>query len=173
MYGKYEYVRTDRNGTKIYNDWECPRCGGAGRSDNWWRTGFTCHKCGGTGKRSAPRIVKEYTDEYAAKLDARRAAKAAAAVTVVDEAEQAARVAEWMRNKYAQHGFSADGVSYVYQGNTYKFRNDFRNAGAVWAYSRWFSPVPVECGIAAQVVSADGYYQDGCLRVPDIIFDQL
>ena len=24
------YVRTDKNGTKIYHDWTCPRCGGAG-----------------------------------------------------------------------------------------------------------------------------------------------
>ena len=165
--GKYEYIRTDRNGTKIYHDWDCPRCGGAGRSDNWWRTGFTCHECGGTGKRAHPRIVKEYTEEYAAKLDARRAAKAAPAMEIDADA-----LADYMRRVYASHGFNADGISYVYQGNTYKFREAFRKAGAVWRYFRWFSPVPVECGISPDVVSAAGHFRDGGLRVTDII-DQL
>jgi endogenous inhibitor of DNA gyrase (YacG/DUF329 family) len=28
----------------------CTRCGGAGRADKWWRTGYVCLKCHGTGK---------------------------------------------------------------------------------------------------------------------------
>ncbi len=28
----------------------CSRCGGAGRSDRWSRTGHVCYKCGGSGK---------------------------------------------------------------------------------------------------------------------------
>ena len=72
---KLQYVRTDRNGTKIYYDWNCPRCGGAGGADMWAYTGYTCYECGGTGLRVKPLIVKEYTDEYAAKLEARRLAK--------------------------------------------------------------------------------------------------
>ena len=27
----------------------CPRCGGAGRSDNWYATGYECFGCGGSG----------------------------------------------------------------------------------------------------------------------------
>ena len=30
----------------------CPRCGGAGGSDAWLSTGWTCHRCHGTGKHS-------------------------------------------------------------------------------------------------------------------------
>lgn len=63
-----EYIRTDRNGTEIYHDWNCPRCGGAGQSDNWWRTGKTCYECGGTGRRIKPAIVKKYTPEHEAVL---------------------------------------------------------------------------------------------------------
>ena len=85
-----QYIRTDRNGTKIFHDWTCPRCGGAGRSDNWWQTGFTCYACGGTGKRNTPKEVKEYTPEYAAKLEARRIAKLAKQPKP-DEAELLAR----------------------------------------------------------------------------------
>lgn len=70
-----EYIRTDKNGTKYYYDWNCPRCGGEGASEMWKYTEYTCWACGGTGKRRKPKLVKEYTEEYAAKLDARRLAK--------------------------------------------------------------------------------------------------
>lgn len=70
-----EYIKTDRNGTKYFYDWNCPRCGGEGESTMWLRTGCTCYECGGNGKRRTPKLVKEYTDEYAAKLDSRRQAK--------------------------------------------------------------------------------------------------
>ena len=43
------YIRTDKNGTKIYHDYTCPRCGGAGGADQWIYTGWTCYECGGTG----------------------------------------------------------------------------------------------------------------------------
>lgn len=152
-------IKIDRNGTKYFHDWTCPRCGGAGRSDNWWRTGYTCHECGGTGKRRKPKLVKEYTPEYAAKLDARRAAKQAA--VEIDEGDLRRRADEAKRNAYKRAGFAADGTSYVYQGDTYQHRAAFRKAGAQWAYRRWFSPVPVDCGIEPIVVNADGCYDSG------------
>jgi Zn finger protein HypA/HybF involved in hydrogenase expression len=31
-------------------DGKCLRCGGAGRSDNWSATGYTCYACNGSGK---------------------------------------------------------------------------------------------------------------------------
>lgn len=70
-------VRVDKNGTKIWADDTCPRCGGAGGSEQWRYTGWTCYECGGTGKRHTPRLYKEYTPEYEAKLEARRAKRAA------------------------------------------------------------------------------------------------
>lgn len=72
-----EYIRTDKNGTKIFHDWTCPRCGGEGWAGQWMYTGVTCFRCGGSGRRERPVIVREYTDEYAAKLEARRKAKEA------------------------------------------------------------------------------------------------
>ena len=74
---RIKYIRTDKNGTKIYEDWTCPRCGGQGWAGQWKFTGVTCFRCGGSGLRKRPVIVKEYTDEYWQKLNARREAKAA------------------------------------------------------------------------------------------------
>lgn len=72
---RIKYIRTDKNGTKIFADWTCPRCGGAGESSMWLKTGKVCFRCGGSGLRERPVIIKEYTDEYAAKLEARRIAR--------------------------------------------------------------------------------------------------
>lgn len=68
---KMVYIRTDKNGTKIYHNYTCPRCGGAGGAQKWEFTGWTCYECSGTGKRiDKPQIYKEYTPEYKVKLDA-------------------------------------------------------------------------------------------------------
>ena len=53
---KIVYLRTDKNGTKYYANYTCPRCGGAGGSDKWAFTGWTCYECGGTGESSTPVI---------------------------------------------------------------------------------------------------------------------
>lgn len=75
---KIVYLRTDKNGTKYYANYTCPRCGGAGGSDKWSFTGWTCYECGGTGESSTPVIEKEYTPEYRAKLDERARKRAEA-----------------------------------------------------------------------------------------------
>ena len=72
------YFKTDKNGTKYFYDWNCARCGGAGASDKWLHTGRTCYGCGGTGERVKPKIIKEYTPEYFAKLQDKRRARAEA-----------------------------------------------------------------------------------------------
>lgn len=138
-----QYIRTDRNGTKIFHDWTCSRCGGAGRSDNWWRTGYTCHECGGTGKRNTPKVVKEYTPEHAAKLEARRAAKALA--NLPSEAELQAMAAEAQRNAWKDEGISAEGIAYIHTGDTFKHKDAIRRAGGKWcSYIRaWVAPKKV------------------------------
>lgn len=68
------YVRTDKNGTKIYHDCTCQRCGGLGASEAWKFTGMTCYECGGSGI-SKVRVIKEYTPEYAKVLEAKREAR--------------------------------------------------------------------------------------------------
>lgn len=138
-----QYIRTDRNGTKVFHDWTCPRCGGAGRSDNWWRTGYTCHACGGTGRRNTPKVVKEYTPEYAAKLEAKRLAKLPAQA---DEAKPLAKADEARRNRWQDQGFSADGVGYIHSGDTYKHKDAIRRAGGKWCgyIKAWIAPRMVE-----------------------------
>ena len=69
---KRVYIRTDKNGTKYFADYTCKRCGGQGGLPQWTYTGYTCYECGGTGVAAKPDIYKEYTPEYAAKLEERR-----------------------------------------------------------------------------------------------------
>lgn len=82
-------IKVDRNGTKYFMiSRPCIRCGGAGGSDKWAYTGWTCYECGGTGQ-GKDEIVKEYTPEYEAKLEERRAKRRAKW-----EAEHAEEIAE-------------------------------------------------------------------------------
>lgn len=84
-----ELLKIDRNGTKYYRviGATCPRCGGLGRSNAWSETGFICYECGGSGLTDI--TEKEYDPVYLAKLEARRAKKAAkAAVEAAEIREQ-------------------------------------------------------------------------------------
>lgn len=96
-----ELIRTDRNGTKYYEGAvECDRCNGKGIYYIGVCNGQlvpshvdqgVCFKCGGSGKVQGK--WKEYTPEYAEKLEARRRAKAEAQAKAYAE-EQAQREAE-------------------------------------------------------------------------------
>lgn len=83
----------------------CGRCGGAGRSDKWARTGYTCFDCGGARTRGTE-TVKLYTADRLAKLNAAKAkadAKRQAAADAKAEAEAAASAAR--RDAFlAKHG---------------------------------------------------------------------
>lgn len=84
---------------------KCSRCGGAGGSEKWAHTGWTCYQCGGSGKGS---IVtdKLYTAEQLVKLnatkekrDAKKAAAAAAKQAAVEAERNATRAAFVESNK--------------------------------------------------------------------------
>lgn len=123
-----KYIRTDKNGTKIYHDYTCPRCGGAGGADVWAYTGWNCYKCGGTGKSVNPRIVKIYTPEYQAKLDVRRAAR-----QKKQQAEtEARRLAEYdgnLKESLAKNGFNAEGKTFIFLGETFSKKDEIKEAG--------------------------------------------
>lgn len=51
----------------------CGRCGGAGGSDKWIRTGWTCFDCGGKGNRGHYDRERLYTADQLAKLNATKA----------------------------------------------------------------------------------------------------
>lgn len=124
---KRVYIRTDKNGTKYFADYTCKRCGGQGGLPQWTYTGYTCYECGGTGVAAKPDIYKEYTPEYAAKLEERRAK--------AREKKRLERI-EQIKNKlpeiYQDHGFSSDGKIFIVTGNTYEIREELKAAGAKW-----------------------------------------
>ena len=125
---KMVYIRTDKNGTKIYHDYTCPRCGGAGGCDKWAFTGWTCYDCGGTGERlNKPQIIKEYTPEYRAKLD-EQARKRAEKRLAKQVAEYEANLPQLIQSK----GFNEDGKLFLVVGNTYEIKEELREAGAKW-----------------------------------------
>lgn len=96
-----ELIKIDRNGTKYYEGMiECDRCNGKGiyyigvcngQPVPSWVDQGVCFKCGGEGKVRGK--WKEYTPEYAEKLEARRRAKAEAQAKAYAE-EEAQREAE-------------------------------------------------------------------------------
>lgn len=136
-YGCHElvYIRTDRNGTKIYHDKNCPRCAGYGALDKWAYTGRICFECGGTGLRHNPKEVKVYTPEYQAKLDARKASRDAKRLAdnpppSVSELERLA--AEAKANAWESEGFRRDGVGFIHAGNTYSHKDALYRAGGRW-----------------------------------------
>lgn len=158
-----EYIRTDKNGTKIFYDWNCPRCGGAGSSDNWIFTGKTCYACGGTGRREKPAIVKEYTPEYEAKLKAKRAARAAKHQNEnpqPSKEELIEKADETRRNMWEYEGFNRDGTGYLYTGNTYRIKQQLKDSGGRWSafLARWIAPVnlgPIQGVTIEQINAAD------------------
>lgn len=98
---KGELIRTDRNGTKYFEGRiTCDRCDGKGiyfigvcngqLVPSWVDQGV-CFKCGGAGYVLGK--WKEYTPEYAEKLEAKRRAKAEAQAKLYAE-EEAKREAE-------------------------------------------------------------------------------
>ena len=102
-----ELIKTDRNGTKYFNQLvPCDRCGGTGiyrwgaiQTDSYGNVigstyAGTCFKCGGAAK--IQEVVKEYTPEYRAKLDAANE-KRKQKLQEKWEAERAEREAEQAR----------------------------------------------------------------------------
>lgn len=159
-----EYIRTDRNGTKYYHDWTCPRCGGAGESDKWVFTGRTCYACGGTGKRAKPLVVKEYTDEYAAKLAAKRKAREDAKPKPSEDELKAIAEASKAESA-ASSGINADGTGYAYEGNTYPIKDAIKRAGGKWDYGMWIAPVRIETPANVRVTLINAEYANGWWNV--------
>ena len=181
-----QYVKTDRNGTKYFYDWNCPRCGGAGQAEKWRFTGLTCFECGGTGERRVAKVVKEYTPEYWAKLEARREARAKkyadehADEIAAAKAEQERREAEWKKRENARvcadYGCGSDGVGYVLQGNTYPVKDQIKANGGRWIYNVWVCPVEIKAkGVSAKRVElkANEYGIISSHDAGDAIFDAI
>lgn len=126
-------IKIDRNGSKHYlAECTCERCNGRG----WYATGVCngqlvpsridsaiCYECHGVGK--VTRKVIERTPEYEAKLEKRRLERAAKR-----EAEHLAKIDEIRVNWLISHGFTSDGNTFIFLGDTYKIKNKLKELGA-------------------------------------------
>lgn len=111
--------RVDRNNTHYYTDSRCPKCGGEKYISYYNHVeGGVCFLCGGTGIHPTKVVVR--TEEYAAKLDAKRLEKA--------RKTAAARNVEYLHRQ----GFSADGMTWVVMGETYSRKYELKAAGCKW-----------------------------------------
>lgn len=117
-------VGTDRFGTKTYDVLvPCDRCGGSG----FYYIFGECFKCGGSGK--VWEQEKEYTPERRAQLDAQNAKRAERKAQKLEEKRQA----EYESNKaesLSKNGFSPDGRTWVFIGETYSIKDTLKSLGA-------------------------------------------
>lgn len=74
----------------------CSRCGGQGGSEKWRHTGYTCYRCGGNCDDPNLLVIKLYTAEQNAKLDAIQAKKNAKKQA---KREEAARLEQERRER--------------------------------------------------------------------------
>lgn len=127
------YIKTDKNGTKYYSDSSCPKCGGRGYIYGYEHIdGGRCFKCGGTGT-GRTRIIKEYTEEYAAKLEEKRTQK------------RCKNAPEFNRKFIENEGFNPDGQTYIVLGDTYSIKEELKARGAHFnTLLGWHFDEPVE-----------------------------
>ena len=118
-------IKVDRNGTKYFANYTCRRCGGAGGSDKWQFTGWSCYECGGSGITSKPDIYKVYTPEYEAKLNERRAKRAAKRLAEAEAKADETRAAWLEKNQFDAHG-----NTFVFVGDTYTIKDELKALGA-------------------------------------------
>lgn len=167
-------IKTDRNGTKYYEGLvTCDRCNGRGlfivRVENnrlipAQPDSGVCYKCGGRGKVMG--AWKEYTEEYRAKLDAQNAKGAAKKKAELEEkrkAEYESNGIKWL----AEHGFTPDGFTYLFLGDTYAVKDQIKEAGGKYtSFIGWHADHEIS-GMYSIKVHVDelaertylGYYQ--------------
>lgn len=117
--------KVDKNGTQYYEDFTCDRCGGQGIRDEWLYTGSVCYKCGGTGQAVKARIIKVYTPEHFAKLEASRQRRHEKRMADLKQ-----KALDSRQEMIQPLGFGADGKSHIVLGDTYSIKSELKEAGA-------------------------------------------
>ena len=120
-------LKVDKNGTKYWGCVDtCFKCGGTGYIEQYdFYAGGVCFECNGRGLVQWEE--KEYTPEYEAKLEARRAKREAAKL------EQAKAEAEKVNLEFFEsNGFNAEGKTFFVLGNTYSIKDELKAQGARW-----------------------------------------
>lgn len=170
---KLTYIRTDKNGTEIYHNYTCRRCGGAGASDKWYYTGKTCWECGGTGVNPArPQIVKKYTPEYEAKLEAKREARR-------KKQEQELRAKAEQLNAEFLAEYFPNGKMYIV-ANSYDCNVDeLKAAGAKFSCYQWYFTEAQEKFLTVEVTPAEVTYvnkfgiREFSNRMDDVVYAKV
>lgn len=110
-------TKIDRNGTKYWYEHTCPKCGGKGILPEYMtiESGI-CFKCRGTGEFG--HTWKEYTPEYAAKLEERRLTKLRK------------KAPEINAKLFKEEGFNEEGFMWIVLGDTYSIKEELKAAGA-------------------------------------------
>lgn len=99
-------VSQDEKGKPFFSrERKCGRCGGAGRSDKWAYTGYTCFDCNGSG-RGAIETVKLYTREQLDRINAAQDKRNAKKLAAHEQARVEAQAeADARRDAFeAEHG---------------------------------------------------------------------
>ena len=151
------YIRTDRNGTKIFHDFTCPRCGGTGFIDIYIPVnGGECYECFGSGKRTTPEVIKEYTPEYAAKLEARRQARHQKQMQEAFQKNVTEQV-EWL----TKMGFKDGKIHVVTLKDTFRVKDQIKGAGGRYdCMVGWYFSTPVAEFPTVELTAEECFEQD-------------
>lgn len=134
-------IRTDKNGTKYYEDNCCPRCGGRGYLECYkFIEGGVCFQCQGSGFGMTK--WKEYTPEYQAILDARRKAR---------EQKKAAEFNADRASYYKALGLAENGHAFVVLAKTKGRSEELKAAHARFNGAWWFFNHPEEQWETAEI----------------------
>lgn len=116
-------IKIDRNGSKHFEETcTCTKCCGTGKVPFLYDKG-RCWDCNGSGK--IVRTWIERTPEYEAKLQERRLARKAKR-----EAEQQDEIAQNRLKWLTNHGFTTEGLTYIFLGNTFDKKDELKALGA-------------------------------------------
>lgn len=151
-------IRVDRNGTKYYVDYKCPKCGGEGHIRGYEHIqDGQCFLCGGSGIHQT--TWKEYTPEYAKKLEERRTARAIA--------KSEDKNAKFLEKK----GFSKDGHAWVVLGDTFKIKDELKALGCHYhGLLGWYSDHDLEGYKTLKVSIDDCYGKDYAYTYQECLF---
>lgn len=147
-HGEAYIERVDRNGTEHWLDLNCPKCGGSGYLPGYeFIDGARCWKCRATGYHPHRWLV--HTPEYAAKLEAKRVAKA--------RAKNLTERADFLERE----GFGPDGKTFVVVGKTFDIKDELKEAGAKFNYVlNWHFPVKPEAYTTVELTVEECFWEN-------------
>lgn len=150
-------LRTDKNGTKYYEDTRCPKCDGTGYIECYaYHEAGRCFLCGGSGFYLTH--FKEMTPEYAAQLEAQRQAR---------EERKKEKFNAGIAEHYKALGLNAKGNCFAVLDQTWNRKDELKEQGARFNGAWWYFAEPKEGWDTAEVDAKKFIWNDiknGCVR---------